>query len=66
MTNNCNTQDYERVPNNSKFVRQEGLGFMQTLNIEKHEKCRTSMGLFEVLSDKFKPQHNETTLPLQY
>ena len=32
----------------------------------EQEKCRTSTGLLEVLSDKFKPQNNETVLSLQY
>ena len=39
---------------------------MQTLIDEEQEKCRTSTGLFEVLNEKFKPQYNETIVPLQY
>ena len=39
---------------------------MQTINGEENEKCKTSMSLFEVLSEKFRSQHNETTLSLQY
>ena len=37
----------------------EGLKFVQTLNSEEEEKCKTSSGLFEVLNDKFKPEHNK-------
>ena len=44
----------------------EDLGFVQTLNNEEKEKCKTSSGLFEVLSDKFKPEHNKMILSLQY
>ena len=32
---------------------------MQTLNKEEQEEFRTSMGLLEVLSEKFQPQCNE-------
>ena len=32
----------------------------------KQETCKASAGLFKVLSDKFKPQHNKITLSLQY
>ena len=39
---------------------------MQTLNDEEKEKCRTSTGLFEVLSAKFRTHDNETNLSLQY
>ena len=42
----------------------EGLRLIQTLNDSEKEKCKTSTGLFEVLSEKFKPQHNETILYL--
>ena len=41
------------------------MGFMQILNDIEHEKCRTSAGLFEVLSEKFKAQYNETLMSLQ-
>ena len=39
---------------------------MQTLNDEEQGRCKTSVVLFGVLSEKFKPWHNETLLPLQY
>ena len=39
---------------------------VQTLNKREEEKCKTSLGLFEVLNDKFEPQHNKTMLLLQY
>ena len=34
-------------------------------NVEQ-EKCGTSMGLFKMPSENFKPQHNESILSLQY
>ena len=39
---------------------------MQTLNYQEQEKYKTSVGLFKVLSQKFKPQHNKIILSLQY
>ena len=40
----------------------KGLRFVQTLNDREQEKCKTSSDLFEVLSEKFKLQHNEAIL----
>ena len=39
---------------------------MLTLNDEEQERCKTIMGLFGVLSEKFNPQHNEAILFLKY
>ena len=36
----------------------ERLRFAQTLNHTEQQRCRISAGLFEVLCEKFKPQHN--------
>ena len=36
------------------------------LNDSENEKYMTSLGLFEVLSEKLKRQHNEIMLSLQY
>ena len=44
----------------------EGLRIVQTLIDNEQEEYQTSSGLFEVLSEKFKPQHHETMLSLQY
>ena len=59
MTNNYKTQESERLQIIQNWLGSEGLRFMQTLKEEEQEKCGTSMGLFQVLSEKFKPQHNE-------
>ena len=37
---------------------------MQTISDEEQEKCRRSVGLFKVLSEKFKLQHNGTVVSL--
>ena len=48
------------------WLSREGLHLMQTLDDEEEEKSKTSIGLFKVLIENFKPQHNETLLSLQY
>ena len=48
------------------WLAHKGLRFVQTLNDREQEKYSTSTGPFEVLSENFKPQHNKTTLSLQY
>ena len=48
------------------WLGHECLRFVQTLNDEEQEKSKTSLGLFEVLGNKFKPQHNEMILQLKY
>ena len=48
MMNNCSTQEIERVPIILNWLGWEGLRFVQTLNDEEQEKCRTSTGLFKV------------------
>ena len=47
---------------NFDMLDHEEWRFVQTLN----EKCITSAGLFEVLSEKFRLQHNETILSMKY
>ena len=66
MTNNYNTQEGKRVPIILNWLDWEGLRFMETLNNEEWEKCKTNTGLYDVLSEKLKPQHNEMILSLQY
>ena len=46
------------------WLGHEGCHFIQTLNEE--EKFKPSIGLLGVLNEKFRPQHNETFLSLQY
>ena len=49
----------EEVPIIKNWVGREGLKFIQnSMNIEK-ETCKTVMGLFPMLADKFKPCQNE-------
>ena len=43
----------------------KGLRFVQTI-CQRTGKCKTSLDLFELLSDKSMSQHYETILLLQY
>ena len=47
------------------MARRDGLQLMQTIASFENEACKTA-GLFATLGEKFKPQHNETILLLQY
>ena len=65
LTNCCSTQE-SKGPDNNQLARSRGSRFVQTSNDEQKEKCRTSMGLVEVLSERFKPQQSERILSLLY
>ena len=66
MTNNYNMQGSEKVPIILTWLGWEKPRFVQTLNDEDQAKCKTSMGFFKMLCDKFKPQYNETILSLEH
>ena len=59
MTNNYNIQENNRVPIILNWLGWEGLRFMQTLDEEEQEKCRTIMGLFKVLCTSSSPSMTE-------
>ena len=48
------------------WLGREGLQLIQAFTNSEKEACKTEEGLFATLSEKFKPQHNETILSLQY
>ena len=55
-----------KVPIIKNWLDRDGLSFIHTLkNIEK-EACKSSTGLFNVLKEKFRTQHSEMILSLQY
>ena len=61
--NICNSQ---KEPNNNELARPEGFRLIQTSNNNEKEKYKTSTELSQVLSKKYKPEHYETILSLQY
>ena len=58
-------EENEKMPIILDWLGHEGLRFVQTLTDNEQEKFKVSSDLF-TLSEKFKPQHNETILSLQY
>ena len=60
------TNSYKKMPININLLGHEGFRLIQTLNDNEKVKCKTSTGLFEVITQNFKLQHNDTILLLQY
>ena len=48
------------------MVRKKRVHHIETLTTAEKETCNTVEGLFETLSNKFKPQYNETIKSLQF
>ena len=48
------------------WLGRKGLQYLETLTTAEKETCNTLKGLFETLSNKFKPQYNETIKSLQF
>ena len=48
------------------WLGRKGLQYLETLTTTEKDTCNTVEGLFETLSNKFKPQYNETTKSLQF
>ena len=42
------------------WLGRKGLQYLETLTTAEKETCNKQEGLFETLSNKFKPQYNET------
>ena len=42
------------------WVRRKGLHYLETLTMEERQMCNMLEGLFEMLTNKFKPKYNET------
>ena len=66
MTENGDIADAEKVPIMKNWSIREGPHLIITLTVEEQEMCKSSPELFQTLGEKFKPQHNETILLLQY
>ena len=58
MNEGWNIQGNEKVQIILNLLGREGQQLMQKLNDKEWDNCKTSMGLFEILSEKFKPQPN--------
>ena len=66
LSNICNIQVSKRAPIILHWLGQEEIRFVQNLNDQEQEKCKTSKGLFKVTRSRVKPQHTEMILSLQH
>ena len=56
--------DEERMQVTKNWLGRDGLLLMLTFTLEKKKKCKSTKGLFSVLSNKFKLHHNHIILSL--
>ena len=56
----------EKVPVIKKWSGREGFQIIQTLTNAEKETCTSATRLFNVLKEKFRPQHNAMILSLEY
>ena len=54
-----NTPQADKLVLVKNWLGSKGLQYLETLTAAEKETCNTLEGLFETLSDKFKPQYNE-------
>ena len=60
-----NTPQTDKLVLVKNWLGRKGLQYLETLMTIKKETCNTLEGLFETLSNTFKPQYNETIKSLQ-
>ena len=60
------TQQTDKLAVVQNWLGRKGLQYLETLMTVEKETCNTLKGLFETLSNKFKPQYNETIKSLQF
>ena len=68
---NYGTNNVEKVPIMKTWPGIEGLNFIHTLtnlfiSSQRHSKECKTFGLYGILTEQFRPQHNEIILSLQY
>ena len=66
MIGSYDVDDSEKVLMTMKWLGHKGLHSIQTLSEEQKEKCKSEIGLFSKLIEKFRLKHTETILSLQY
>ena len=60
-----NTPQTDKLAVAKNWLGRKGLQYLETLMTMEKEMCNTLESLFEPLSNKFKPQYNETIKSLQ-
>ena len=66
VSSTYNTPQTDKLALVKNWLGREGLQYLETLKTTEKETCNTLEGLFETLSNKFKPQYNETIKSLQF
>ena len=61
-----NTPQTDKLALVENWLGRKGLKYLETLITAEKETCNTLEGLFDTLSNKFKPQYNETIKSLQF
>ena len=61
-----NTPETNKLAVVENWLGRKALQYLETLMTTEKEMCNTLEGLFETLSNKFKPQYNETIKSLQF
>ena len=62
----CCTPQADKLALVKNWLERKGLQYLETLMTAEKETCNTLKGLFETLTNKFKPQNNETIKSLQF
>ena len=61
-----NTLQTDKLALVKNWLGRKGLQYLKTLTTTEKETCKTLEGLFDTLTNKFKPQYNETIKLLQF
>ena len=61
-----NTLQTDKLALVKNWLGRKGLQYLETLTTTEKETCNTLEGLFNTLTNKFKPQYNETIRLLQF
>ena len=61
-----NTLETDKLALVKSWLGKKGLQYLETLITAEKETCNTLEGLFETLTNKFKPQYNEPIKSLQF
>ena len=61
-----NTLQTDKLALVKNWLGRKGLQYLETLTTAENETCNTFEGLFDTLTNTFKPQYNETIKSLQF
>ena len=61
-----NTPQEDKLALVKNWYGRKGCQYLETLTATEKETCNALEGLFEIITNKFKPQYNETFKSLQF